>query len=106
MLIALRIDKFLSALNEEKRVVDEVCSDNKSFARLLYYGVLHIWQNEVGAEVSARHNHHLVARPKRLIGDVANVLRHRCISIEEERFDIFDYVVHCAGTLIIVQLIR
>ena len=90
VLVALVVEQFFGAGDEEESVVDEVSTDDERLAALLHLRALHVGQYKTVAQEAVGHNDHGVLLPLLLVGGVSDALRCLGVAIEEELLDVVD----------------
>ena len=90
VLVALAVEQFFGAGNEEESVVDEVSTDDKRLAALLHLRATHVGQYKAVAQEAVGHNDHGVLLPLLLVGGVSDALRCLGVAVEEELLDVVD----------------
>ena len=90
VLVALAVEQFFGAGDEEESVVDEVSTDDERLAALLHLRATHVGQYKAVAQEAVGHNDHGVLLPLLLVGGVSDALRCLGVAVEEELLDVVD----------------
>ena len=90
VLVALVVEQFFGAGDEEESVVDEVSTDDERLAALLHLRAAHVGQYKAIAQETVGDNDHGVLLPLLLVGGVSNALRSLRVAVEEELLDVVD----------------
>ena len=90
VLVALAVEQFFGAGDEEESVVDEVSTDDERLAALLHLRATHVGQYKTVAQEAVGHNDHGVLLPLLLVGGVSDALRCLGVAVEEELLDVVD----------------
>ena len=88
VLVALAVEQFFGAGNEEESVVDEVSTDDKRLAALLHLRATHVGQYKTVAQEAVGHDDHGVLLPLLLVGGVSDALSYLGVAVEEELLDV------------------
>ena len=90
VLVALVVEQFFGAGNEEESVVDEVSTDDERLAALLHLRATHVGQYKAVAQEAIGHNDYVELLPLLLVGGVSDALRCLGVAVEEELLDVVD----------------
>lgn len=94
VLVTVGGEEFFGTRDEEERVVNQVGMNDECIAGTFHFGVVEIGHDEVGAKVSAWHDDDTVAAPLRGVRGVADLCGGGGVAIEQEGFDVVNYLVH------------